>query len=68
MFVQSRFSFPKLPIMFGLFKKKTELELLREQYQKLLEEAYQLSRTNRAAADKKSAEAAELIRRIESMQ
>ncbi len=54
--------------MFGLFKKKTELELLREQYKKLLEEAYQLSRTNRAAADKKSAEAAELLRRIESLQ
>ena len=53
--------------MFGLFKKKSELEKLEERHAKLLEEAFALSKTDRAAADAKTAEAAELDKRIEAL-
>jgi hypothetical protein len=50
--------------MFGLFKKKTKLELLQEQHAKLLKEAFDLSKTNRKASDLKTAEAAQLADEI----
>ena len=53
--------------MFGLFKKKSEKERLTERYKKLLEEAYQLSHSNRRAADEKSAEADAVLKQIEGM-
>lgn len=53
--------------MFGLFKKKTEKEKLMEQYKKLLDEAHQLSKTDRKASDLKSAEAEEMMKKIESL-
>lgn len=53
--------------MFGLFKKKSELEKLEEKHAKLLEEAYALSKTDRTAADQKTAEAAELDKKIVAM-
>ena len=53
--------------MFGLFKMKSELEKLEERHAKLLEEAFALSKTDRAAADAKTAEAAELDKRIEAL-
>jgi hypothetical protein len=53
--------------MFGLFKKKSEKEILLKEYAKLMEEAFQLSRTNRTASDAKTAEAAELMLKIESL-
>ena len=40
--------------MFKLFKKKTEIEKLEELYQKLLEEAYNLSTSNRRLSDAKT--------------
>ena len=43
--------------MFGLFKKKSEQDKLREEYKKLTEEAFRLSKTDRVAADQKTAEA-----------
>lgn len=46
--------------MFGLFKKKTELEKLQESYSKILADAHKLSHSNRTASDKLLAEA-ELI-------
>ncbi len=52
-------------IMFGLFKKKSEKEKLEEQYQKLLDESYRLSKTDRAASDLKAAEANEVLKKIE---
>lgn len=55
--------------MFGLFKKKDALADLKKQAARLEEEAYQLSRTDRKAADLKTAEAHALweeIRRKES--
>lgn len=53
--------------MFGLFKKKSEKQKLQEQYKELLEEAFVLSKTNRSASDAKTAEAAELLIRIEQL-
>ena len=43
--------------MFGLFKKTTEAEKLQKQYEKLLKESYDLSKSNRSASDAKLAEA-----------
>lgn len=53
--------------MFGLFKKKTELEKLQEKYQKLMKEAFDLSKINRSAGDSKYAEADEVQKKIEAI-
>lgn len=53
--------------MFGLFKKKSELDKLREQYKKLQKESFDLSISNRSAADKKLAEAEEVYKKIEEL-
>ncbi len=54
--------------MFGLFKKKSPIEKLQEQYKKLLEESFVLSKTDRKASDAKQMEAEELLKKIESLQ
>lgn len=53
------------PLMFGLFKKKSEKEKLQVQYKKLTEEAHNLSQSNRRAADEKYAEAEAVAKRME---
>gem|GEM_PF-111611 len=53
--------------MFGLFKKKSELEKLQEKYQKLMKEAFDLSKTNRKASDDKYAEADEIQKKIAAL-
>lgn len=53
--------------MFGMFKKKSQKELLMQQYTKLLEEAFRLSKTNRATSDAKTAEAEALLVKIENL-
>jgi len=53
--------------MFGLFKKKSELEKLQKQYKKLLQEAHQLSTTNRKLSDEKVFEAEEIMKQIEAL-
>ena len=53
--------------MFKLFKKKSEKDQLLEQYDKLIEESYRLSKIDRAKSDLKAAEADELMKRIEAM-
>ncbi len=53
--------------MFGLFKKKSELDLLRDQYKKLQKESFELSKTNRSESDKKLAEAEEVYKKIEAL-
>ncbi len=53
--------------MFGLFKKKTELEKLQSQYQKLMKEAFDLSKSNRKASDDKYAQADEIQKKIEAL-
>mgnify|MGYP005846129653 FL=1 len=53
--------------MFGLFKKKSELDKLRDQYAKLQKEAFDLSKTNRQLADQKTAKAEEIAKAIEKL-
>lgn len=43
--------------MFSFFKKKSELDKLQEKYNRLMEEAFKLSTSNRMASDAKYAEA-----------
>lgn len=53
--------------MFGLFKKKTEVEKLQEKYQKLMKEAFDLSKINRSESDTKYAEADEVQKQIDQL-
>ena len=43
--------------MFGLFKKKSKKERLQKEYEKLLKQSYDLSKTNRKEGDKKAYQA-----------
>ena len=54
--------------MFGLFKKKSQRDNLLEKYNKLTEEAYRLSHTDRNASDLKTAEAQEVLKELESLE
>lgn len=53
--------------MFGLFKKKTELEKLQESYKELLEKVHKASQSNRTAGDKLMAEAEEVAKKIDAL-
>jgi len=53
--------------MFGLFKKKSQKDRLLEKYNKLMEEAYQLSHTDRKASDLKTAEAQAVLKELEQL-
>ena len=53
--------------MFGLFKKKSEVEILQKQYKKLMKEAFDLSKTNRTKSDEKTAEAEEILKQIDAL-
>jgi hypothetical protein len=55
-------------IMFGLFRKRSPVEEMKKRYARLQEEAYTLSRTDRKAADAKTAEAEALWKEIEALQ
>lgn len=50
--------------MFGLFKKKSEIEKLQDQYKKLMEEAYKLQSINRSQSDQKYLEADNILKEI----
>ena len=54
--------------MFGIFKSKSKKEKLQAQYNKLLQDSYKLSHTDRKASDMKMAEAEEVMLQIEAMQ
>lgn len=54
--------------MFGLFKKKSEVEKLQEKYKKLMEEAFKLQSINRSDSDQKYLEADYLLKKIEALQ
>ena len=54
--------------MFGFFKKKSKKQILLDEYKRLLEEAFTLSRTNRSASDAKTAEAAALLASLEKIE
>ena len=51
--------------MFGLFKKKTELEKLNDQYKKLMEQSYLKSTINRTESDALLAEANTILNQME---
>ncbi|KRP28509.1 Lacal_2735 family protein [Polaribacter sp.] len=50
--------------MFGLFKKKSEVEKLQDKYKKLMEEAYKLQSINRGQSDQKYLEADNILKEI----
>ncbi|GAA3618195.1 Lacal_2735 family protein [Flavivirga jejuensis] len=51
--------------MFGLFKKKSEIEKLQDKYKLLMKEWHDLSNINRSQSDKKYAEAEVIAKQIE---
>jgi archaellum component FlaC len=53
--------------MFGLFKRKSKLEKLEEKFKKLMSEWHALSSINRAASDKKYAEAQDIAKLISQL-
>ncbi|MGB5942794.1 MAG: Lacal_2735 family protein [Leeuwenhoekiella sp.] len=53
--------------MFGIFKKKTETEKLQVQYEKLMKEAFDLSKSNRSASDDKYAAADKVMKKMEAL-
>ena len=53
--------------MFGLFKKKSEVEKLQEQYAKAMETYHKLSTTDRTASDAAYAQAEKIGDRIEEL-
>ena len=53
--------------MFGLFKKKTEKEILQRQYEKLMKESFELSTSNRSQSDAKAAEADAVMKKLEAL-
>ncbi|MFC2109603.1 Lacal_2735 family protein [Bacteroidota bacterium] len=54
--------------MFGLFKKKTKLELLQKEYERLRLETFVLSKKSRVEGDKKFAEAELVLNKIKEEQ
>mgnify|MGYP006097874533 CR=1 FL=1 len=54
--------------MFGLFKKKSEKDKLQEQYKKLLQESFELSKSNRTASDAKQAAADVVLKKMEALE
>jgi hypothetical protein len=54
--------------MFGLFKKKSDIDKLQDSYKKLMEEAYKLQSINRSDSDKKYQEADNVLKKIEALQ
>ncbi|MGB0424110.1 MAG: Lacal_2735 family protein [Flavobacteriales bacterium] len=53
--------------MFGLFKKKSPIDKLNDQYAKLMSEAHKLMASNRRMSDEKMAEANEVLQKIEAL-
>ena len=53
--------------MFGLFKKKTEIEKLQDKYKKLMEEGFKLQSVNRSDSDQKYLEADNVLKEIEKI-
>lgn len=54
--------------MFGLFKKKSPIEVLQDKYAALMEESFKLSTVNRAKSDAKVEEAEKIMKEIEKLQ
>lgn len=54
--------------MFGLFKKKSEVDKLYKKYDKLLEQSHKLSTSSRLESEKKYVEAQHILDRIDELQ
>lgn len=54
--------------MFGIFKKKSELEKLQETYAKLMKDWHTLSKINRSKSDEKFAKAQIIEQKIQELQ
>lgn len=54
--------------MFGLFKKKTAIDKLNDQYEKLMAQSHTLSTSNRTESDKKFAEAQAVLKEIDAIE
>ena len=54
--------------MLNLFKKKSPIEKLYDQHEKLLQEAHQLSTVDRKKSDQKHAEAENILKEIERIE
>ena len=54
--------------MFGLFKKKSEVDKLQIKYEKLMKEWHSLSTVNRSESDEKYAQAQDIQKQIEQLQ
>ncbi|WP_436800008.1 Lacal_2735 family protein [Winogradskyella psychrotolerans] len=54
-------------MMFGLFKKKSEVEKLQNQYEILMADWHKLSTINRTESDKKYAEAQLISDKIDNL-
>lgn len=52
--------------MFGFFKKDKKKEL-QKKYEKLMEESYKLSKTDRSASDQKRADAEAVLAEMEKL-
>ena len=53
--------------MFNFLRKKTKIQKLKDKYKILIEEAYHLSKYNRAKSDAKTAEASRILSEIEKI-
>ncbi|MFT4522222.1 MAG: hypothetical protein ACI8ZN_001162 [Bacteroidia bacterium] len=53
--------------MFGIFKRKTKVQILEKKYESLLEASYKLSRINRKQGDAKMAEADSVLQEINAI-
>lgn len=54
--------------MLGLFKKRSETDKMKKKYEKLMKEAFILSKTDRKASDSKYAEADKLMEKITAIE
>jgi hypothetical protein len=53
--------------MFGIFKKKSEIEKLENLYKKKMKEGYDLQSIDRSSSDQKYVEADQILKKIESL-
>ncbi|MBT8394157.1 MAG: Lacal_2735 family protein [Bacteroidia bacterium] len=54
--------------MLGIFRKKSKLDTLQKEYEKLMSQWHKLSSVDRAKSDEKYAEAQKILMQIEVLQ
>ena len=54
-------------IMISLFKKKSKVDILNKQYERLLKQSHELSTVDRTKSDAKFAEAQEVLKQIDNL-